>query len=112
MFSKTYNALNKRVDKLFLSHSEQESQRFKGVYPHKTKEYFEENMQKAMAEGCRYLSSNGIGVIVFAHKSTAGWEAMLQAMINAGWIVTGSWAIDTEMGSRMNARNTAALEDV
>ena len=30
-------------------------------------------------------------------------------MIDAGWIFTGSWAIDTEMGSRLRAMNSAAL---
>lgn len=73
------------------------------------KQDFERKMSLAMAEGCRYLSPTGIGVIVFAHKSTAGWESQLQAMVNAGWTITGSWPIDTEMGNRINARNTAAL---
>ena len=75
----------------------------------KDKAYFEATMQKAMAEGCRILAPEGIGVIVFAHKSTAGWEAQLQAMIEAGWTITASWAIDTEMGSRLRAMNSAAL---
>jgi DNA protecting protein DprA len=75
----------------------------------KDKTYFETQMAKAMAEGCRILSPNGIGVIVFAHKSTAGWESQLQAMINAGWTITASWAIDTEMGNRLRAMNSAAL---
>jgi len=30
-------------------------------------------------------------------------------MIDAGWIVTGSWPIDTEMGSRLRAMKSAAL---
>jgi len=75
----------------------------------KDRAYFERSMEKAMAEGRRILSSTGIGVIVFAHKSTSGWEAQLQAMINAGWIVTGSWPIDTEMVTRLRARDSAAL---
>ena len=62
-----------------------------------------------MAEGRRVLNPNGIGVVVFAHKSTAGWEAQLQAMVDAGWIMTGSWPIDTEMGSRLRAQDSAAL---
>jgi putative DNA methylase len=66
-------------------------------------------MQKAMSEGCRILSPDGIGIIVFAHKSTAGWEAQLQAMINAGWIMTGSWPIDTERPGRLRSQNSAAL---
>ena len=75
----------------------------------KDKAYFETTMQKAMAEGCRILSPEGIAVIVFAHKSTSGWEAQLQAMVDAGWTITASWTIDTEMATRMNAMGTAAL---
>ncbi len=78
-------------------------------YPHKDGRWFEQQMQKAMAEGRRVLAPNGIGVVVFAHKSTSGWESQLQAMIDAGWVVTGSWPIDTEMGSRLRAMNSAAL---
>ncbi len=75
----------------------------------KDKAFFERTMEKAMAEGRRVVAPNGIGLIVFAHKSTAGWEAQLQAMIDAGWIFTGSWTIDTEMGNRLRAMNSAAL---
>lgn len=66
-------------------------------------------MGQAMAESRRVIAPNGIGLVVFAHKSTAGWEAQLQAMIDAGWIFTGSWTIDTEMGNRLRAMNSAAL---
>lgn len=75
----------------------------------KDREYFERTMQQAMAEGRRILAPNGIGTVVFANKSTAGWEAQLQAMIGAGWIVTGSWPIDTEMGTRLRGMDSAAL---
>jgi putative DNA methylase len=75
----------------------------------KDKAYFESTMEQAMAEGRRILTPSGIGVVVFAHKSTGGWEAQLQAMVNAGWTVTGSWPIDTELGSRLRAMDSAAL---
>lgn len=75
----------------------------------KDKLYFEKNMGRAMAEGHRILAPNGIGVVVFAHKSTTGWEAQLQAMIEAGWTVTGSWPIDTERPGRLRAQGSAAL---
>ncbi len=73
------------------------------------KAYFENMMGQAMAEGCRILAPDGICVVVFAHKSTSGWEAQLQAMIDAGWTITGSWPIDTEMGTRLRAIDSAAL---
>ncbi len=75
----------------------------------KDKAYFESTMAAAMAEGRRILRPDGIGLIVFAHKSTSGWEAQLQAMVDAGWVITGSWPIDTEMGSRLRAMDSAAL---
>lgn len=75
----------------------------------KDKKYFEHTMYNASKEGRRLARFDGIGVIVFAHKSTSGWEAQLQAMIDAGWIFTGSWPIDTEMGSRLRAMDSAAL---
>jgi adenine-specific DNA methylase len=78
-------------------------------YPHKNGKWFEEKMGLAMAEGRRILSPEGIGIIVFAHKSTSGWEAQLQAMVDAGWTMTASWSIDTEMGNRLRAHNSAAL---
>jgi adenine-specific DNA methylase len=71
--------------------------------------YFENTMGLAMAEGRRVLAPYGIGVVVFAHKSTSGWESQLQAMIDAGWTVTASWPIDTEMETRLRALNSAAL---
>lgn len=75
----------------------------------KDKTYFESTMRKALSEARRVLDDDGIAVVVFAHKSTAGWEAMLQALIEAGWTITASWPIDTEMGTRLRARNSAAL---
>lgn len=78
-------------------------------YPEKDGKWFELEMQKAMSEGRRVLSPWGIGVIVFAHKSTSGWEALLQAMLNAGWVCTASWSIDTERPGRLRAHGSAAL---
>lgn len=71
--------------------------------------FFERQMGIAFSEGRRVLADDGIAIVVFAHKSTAGWEAILQALIGAGWTVTGSWPIDTEMANRLRARNSAAL---
>lgn len=81
------------------------------LHPNKQEEriVFETKMRDCMKEGCRILSPDGIGCVVFAHKSTAGWEAQLQSMVDAGWTITASWPIDTEMGSRMNAMGTASL---
>ena len=75
----------------------------------KDRNFFEERMAKAFAEGRRVLREDGVGSVVFAHKTTEGWEALLSGMIRGGWTITGSWPIATEMASRLRARDSAAL---
>ena len=75
----------------------------------KDRTWFEEAMARAFAEGRRVLGGGGIGSVVFAHKTTEGWEALLSGMIRGGWTITGSWPLATEMGSRLRARDSAAL---
>jgi len=79
-----------------------------GLCP-KDRQWFEEVMARAFAEGRRVLREDGIGSVVFAHKTTEGWEALLSGMIRGGWTITGSWPIATEMASRLRARESAAL---
>ena len=76
----------------------------------KDREWFEETMAEAFSEGRRVLSEEGVGAVVFAHKSTEGWEALLSGMIQGGWTITGSWPIATEMRGRLRSQNSAALE--
>ena len=75
----------------------------------KDRAWFEEKMALAFAEGRRILNEDGIGSVVFAHKTTEGWEALLSGMIRGGWTITGSWPIATEMTARLRARESAAL---
>jgi len=71
--------------------------------------FYERELAKAFAEGRRVLRPDGIGTIVFASKTTASWEAILKAVVDAGWIVTGSWPIDTEREARVSAQGQARL---
>ena len=75
----------------------------------KDRAWFEATMAKAFAEGRRILSEDGVGSVVFAHKTTEGWEALLSGMIRGGWTITGSWPIATERPGRLRSRESAAL---
>ncbi|MDW8362486.1 MAG: hypothetical protein RMK74_08800 [Myxococcales bacterium] len=75
----------------------------------KDRAWFEETMAKAFAEGRRVLKEDGIGAVVFAHKTTEGWEALLSGMIKGGWTITGSWPIATERPGRLRSQESAAL---
>ena len=55
------------------------------------------------------LKQDGIAVIVYAHKSTEGWETLINALLDSGLVVTGAWPIDTEQKVRWRSYNSAAL---
>jgi hypothetical protein len=71
--------------------------------------FYERELTKAFAEGRRVLRPDGIATIVFASKTTSSWEAILKAVVDAGWTITGSWPIDTEMEARVAAQGQARL---
>lgn len=79
------------------------------IYSYKTKEYFIDQMTEAMREARRVCEPGGIGCVVFAHKTTEGWEALLESVINGGWVITASWPIETELSTRFKAIGTASL---
>lgn len=48
--------------------------------------------------------------IMFAHQSTEAWTTLCNSILDSRMNITGSWAIDTEMGARMVAMDNAALQ--
>ena len=75
----------------------------------KSNEDFEMLMKKSLIEINRVLKKNGICIIVYAHKTTEGWETLINSLLDSGLIVTAAWPIPTEMKSRRNAQETASL---
>ncbi len=73
------------------------------------KEYFEEMLKKSFQEINRILKPNGIAVIVYAHKTTSGWETLINSLLDSGLVITASWPINTEMKARLRAKESAAL---
>lgn len=76
----------------------------------KTDNTYQENMTIALDVSRKVVRPNGIGIVVFANKTTKGWEAILQSIIDAGWVATASWPIDTERPNRQRAIGSAALQ--
>lgn len=75
----------------------------------KSKTNYEEGMFRAFQAFYESLKSEGKLVIVFAHKEPDAWETLVSAIIRAGFVVDGSWPIQTEMGNRTRALSSAAL---
>ena len=75
----------------------------------KSKANYEDGMFRAFQSCHRALNPDGRLVIVFAHKHPDAWETLVSAIIRAGFVVDGSWPIQTEMGNRTRAISSAAL---
>ena len=74
-----------------------------------SKKNYEDGMARAFQACHAALQSDGRLVVVFANKSPDAWETLVAALIRAGFVVDGSWPIQTEMGNRTRALASAAL---
>lgn len=75
----------------------------------KSKQAYEDGMASVFQNCHKSLTTDGRLVIVFAHKDPEAWETLVSAIIKSGFIVDGSWPIQTEMGNRTRSQSSAAL---
>lgn len=75
----------------------------------KTAQDFEQMLKLSFGQIARILKDGGITTIVYAHKSTEGWETIINAVLDSGLVVTGAWPLNTEMTTRLRASESAAL---
>ena len=80
--------------------------------------FFLDGMSKAIANMARLSSDRFPATIYYAFKqsevaqegiSSTGWATFLQAVVEAGYAVVGTWPLRTEMANRMIASGTNAL---
>lgn len=74
-----------------------------------SKRAYEDGMYRVFKMCNHALKSEGKLVIVFAHKEPDAWETLVSAIIQSGFIVDGSWPIQTEMTNRTRSQTSAAL---
>lgn len=70
---------------------------------------YEEMMLTAFKEAGRVLKPGGPLVVVYAHKTTLGWSTLVDALRQAGFIVTEAWPLGTEFRGRLMSQESAAL---
>ena len=74
-----------------------------------SKQNYENGMARSFQTCHAALRIDGRLVVVFANKQPDAWETLVAALIRAGFVVDGSWPIQTEMGNRNRAIASAAL---
>ena len=86
----------------------------------KAKQFFEDGMLSACEKMYLYAREDIPVTIYYAYKqsdtdsetnstASSGWETMLNAVVKAGFSITGTWPMRTEMANRTIASGTNAL---
>ncbi len=73
------------------------------------REFYEQEMAAAFGEAHRVLKPGAPLVCVYAHKTTRGWAALVEALRQARFTITEAWPLDTEMPERSIGQGTASL---
>lgn len=92
--------------------------RFEGS-TEKARDFFEDGMLHTCQQIYQYAREDIPVTIYYAYKqsdtdedsktASTGWETMLSAIIRAGFAITGTWPMRTEMANRFIASGTNAL---
>ncbi|MEN3046685.1 MAG: hypothetical protein ABDH49_06870 [Candidatus Hydrothermales bacterium] len=53
----------------------------------RAKRFYEEMMEKALMEAWRVLKPNVPMVLIYAHKTTAGWSTLISALRKTGYMI-------------------------
>jgi putative DNA methylase len=71
--------------------------------------FYTDIIRRSLEEAHRILKPAAPLVLVYAHKTTAGWASMIEALRAANFTVTEAWPINTESRGRVRAQDSAAL---
>ena len=69
---------------------------------------YQQKMAEIFAECRRVIKPDGITTVMFNHKSTAAWDALTVALIDAGFAITRTWPVKTEAESSIHIKDRAA----
>ena len=69
---------------------------------------YQERMASIFAECRRVLKPDGIMTVMFTHKETSAWDALTKGLMEAGFVITASWPINTEAEGSLHIKDKAA----
>ena len=75
----------------------------------RSKRNYEDGMARAFRSCHAALRPEGRMVVVFANKQPDAWETLVSAIIRAGFVVSASWPIATEMRGGVRNHGRASL---
>jgi putative DNA methylase len=69
---------------------------------------YQHRMAAIFREQRRVLKPDGIMTVMFTHKASGAWDALAGSLIDAGFIITASWPVNSEAGGSLHIREKSA----
>jgi adenine-specific DNA methylase len=69
---------------------------------------YQNRMAAIFKEQRRVLKPNGVMTVMFTHKEADAWDALAKGLIEAGFIITASWPVNTEAEGSLHIREKSA----
>lgn len=69
---------------------------------------YQNRMSEIFSECRRVLKDDGIMTIMFTHKTQEAWETLCRSLIDAGWIITAAFPVDSEAATSLTQKDVAA----
>jgi len=81
----------------------------KGAKALATQDY-QDRMGSIFRECSRVLKPEGILTLMFTHKAQGAWDALATGLLEAGFMITASWPINTEAEGSLHIKDKAAAK--
>ena len=69
---------------------------------------YQERMAAIFRECRRVLKPDGVMTLMFTHKATGAWDALATGLMDAGFSISASWPVATEMPGSLHIKDKAA----
>jgi adenine-specific DNA methylase len=72
--------------------------------------FYEQKMEDIFSEVFELLTDGGVMTVMFTHRDMDAWDTLTTALIGAGFTITATHPIKTEMSDRVGLRNKASAD--
>lgn len=69
---------------------------------------YQQRMARVFEECRRVLKPNGVMTLMFTHKATGAWDALTKGLMDAGFVITASWPVNTEAEGSLHIKDKSA----
>jgi adenine-specific DNA methylase len=71
---------------------------------------YQRRMEAIFAECRRVLKPDGVMTVMFTHKASGAWDALASGLVEAGFVITASWPVNTEAEGSLHIKEKSAAK--